>query len=363
MTHRERFLASLRCQPVDRFFRYEHGPWATTREQWMREGYPADARFEDYFEMDPLVRIGINSGYTNSPYYPKFESKTIEETTEYRVYTDSDGVLKKELKTARDTSMPQFLKFPVTERADWPVIKARLNPADAPVRIGNVDRLKQVCGTTDVATMLPICGTFGHARNLFGDEGLSYVIFDDPALLEEIMDNWLELYTALIVELTRSVRVDSILIWEDMCYKNGPLISPEHFRRFMSPRYRDFIATARQNGVAGILVDTDGDCRKMIPVFLEAGADTLMPFEVQAGMDVAQVRHDFPTLGIMGGIDKRALAGTKDGIRREVDHVLARFGRDAGFIPTLDHTVPPNVSLANFQFYLECVRSYEGTMT
>ena len=128
----------------------------------------------------------------------------------------------------------------------------------------------------------------------------------------------------------------------------------------MSPRYRDFIATARQNGVAGILVDTDGDCRKMIPVFLETGVDALMPFEVQAGMDVAQLRPEFPTLGIMGGIDKRALVGTRDDIRREVDRVLARFGRDGGFIPTLDHTVPPNVSLANFQFYLECVREYEG---
>ena len=36
-------------------------------------------------------------------------------------------------------------------------------------------------------------------------------------------------------------------------------------------------------------MDTDGDCRKMIPIFLETGTDALMPFEVQAGMDVARV--------------------------------------------------------------------------
>jgi len=363
MTSRERFIASLCCQPVDRFFRYEHGPWPTTRERWIREGYPADAQFEICFEMDPLIRIGINSGYTNSPYHPHFEVKTSEETAEYRVYTDSDGVLKRELKTANDTSMPQFIKFPVAERTDWSIIKSRLNPADAPTRVGNVERLKKACVDVTVPTMLPICGIFGHARNLFGDEGLSYVIFDDPGLLEEVLDNWLELYAALIAELTRHARVDSILIWEDMCYKNGPLISPEHFRQFMSPRYREFIATARKSGVAGILVDTDGDCRKMIPLFLEAGADALMPFEVQAGMDVAQIRQEFPTLGIMGGIDKRALAGSRDDIRREVDRVLSRFDRNDGFIPTLDHTVPPNVSLDNFWFYLQCVREYEEMIT
>ena len=359
MNSRERWIASLCCKPVDRFFRYEHGPWPTTREQWIHEGYPADARFEDYFKMDPLNRISINSGYTNSPYHPQFEDKTVHENDQYRIYSDSDGVLKKELKIGRDTSMPQYLKFPIADRKDWAAIKSRLDPADATARVGDVASLKKSCADADVPTMLPICGIFGHVRNLFGDEGLSYVIYDDPGLLEEVLDNWLELYVTLIEELVRSVRIDSILIWEDMCYKNGPLISPGHFQQFMSPRYGEMIKTARRNGVGGILVDTDGDCRKMLPLFLEAGADAVMPFEVQAGMDVAQIRQEFPKLGIMGGIDKRALAGTPDEIRLEVDRVLSRFGRNGGFIPTLDHTVPPNVSLKNFQFYLKYLRSYE----
>ena len=79
MTSRERFIASLQCRPVDRFFRFEHGPWPTTRERWIKEGYPADADFLSYFQFDPLVSIGINSGYTNSPYHPKFKQETTEE--------------------------------------------------------------------------------------------------------------------------------------------------------------------------------------------------------------------------------------------------------------------------------------------
>lgn len=360
MTSRERFIDSLRCRPTDRFFRYEHGPWPTTRQRWIGEGYPSDAKFEDYFGMDPLVRIGINSGYTDSPYQPKFESHTVEETAEYRVYSDSDGVLKKEMKTASDISMPQFIKFPVAGRTDWDVVRTRLDPADTPARIGDVERLRSRCANVTVPTLLPICGTFGHARNLFGDEGLSYVIFDDPGLLDDVLANWLDLYQTLVRALTRHVRVDAVLIWEDMCYRNGPLMSPEHFRQFMLPRYREFIATARQCGTIAVIVDTDGDCLKMIPPFLDAGVDALLPFEVQAGMDVAQIRHEFRTLGIMGGIDKRALAGTREDIRREVDRVLSAFNRNGGFIPTLDHTVPPNVPLDNFRFYLECVRRYES---
>ena len=359
MTHRERYLGCLKRKTADRFFRYEHGPWPTTRERWVGEGYPADASFDGFFGMDPLVRIGINSGYTDSPFHPSFRREVIEDASEYVVYRGTDGVVKKELKSHSDTSMPQFVRFPVTNRAEWKEVSSRLKPSDAIARIGDVAALRARCSRADVATLLPICGAFGHPRNLFGDENLSYLIYDDPALLEEILDGWQDLYEELLRELTRVVRVDAILIWEDMCYKNGPLISPEHFSRFMLPRYRRVRATARSCGGEAVIVDTDGDCLRLIPLFLDAGVDCMMPFEVQAGMDVVKIATQYPRLGIMGGIDKRVLAEGREATRREVDRVVQFFKSHGGFVPTLDHTVPPNVSLSSFQWYLECVRRHE----
>jgi uroporphyrinogen decarboxylase len=349
MTSRERFLTALHCEKTDRRVRYEHGPWPSTQERWRREGYPAGADFGRYFQMDPLVRIMIQSGFCDSPYFPKFEETTLEETAACRVYRDGDGIVKKELKTGRDTSMPQFLKFPVASRADWAELRRRLRPEDAAARIGDPERLRRLCADPATPTMLPICGAFGHPRNLLGDEGLAYVIFDDPALLDEILENWLELYIRLLREVTRVARVDALLIWEDMCYKNGPLISPEHFRRFMLTPYRKLVAAARACGIGAVLVDTDGDCRKMAPLFVEAGVDCLLPFEVQAGMDLAEIHAAFPGLCILGGIDKRALAEGRRDIKQEVDRVLRMFAGFGGYIPTLDHTVPPNVSLDNFK--------------
>jgi len=309
--------------------------------------------------MDPLTRIAINSGYTNSPYQPPFETTLIEEAPEYRSYVDGDGILKKEFRTRADTSMPQFLRFPVGGREDWRRIRKRLAPEDAAARIGDTTRLRALCRHGDVPTMLPICGAFGLARNLFGDEGLSYAIYDDADLLHEIMDVWLHLYIELLRQLTTDVRLDALLIWEDMCYKNGPLISPAHCRTFMLPRYRRLLETARSCGVRGIIVDTDGDCSKLIPLFLGVGIDCLMPFEVQAGMDVVAIGRQYPDLCIMGGIDKRVLSEGRASIKQEVDRVLPFFRARGRFIPTLDHTVPPNVALADFQWYLQCVRQYE----
>ena len=78
------------------------------------------------------------------------------------------------------------------------------------------------------------------------------------------------------------------------------------------------------------------------------------------GMDVIAIAKEYPTLSIMGGLDKRALAADRTAIKKEVDRVLPVFLDRGLFMPTLDHTVPPHVSLQNFQYYLECVRAYEA---
>ena len=128
----------------------------------------------------------------------------------------------------------------------------------------------------------------------------------------------------------------------------------------MLPRYRRFIDAARACGVECIAVDSDGDVLKMIPIFLEAGVDALMPFEVQAGMDVVGIREEYgSSFCIIGGIDKRALARDRESIRDEVNRVVPYFLKRGRYIPSLDHSIPTDVSLDSFKYYVSCVRLYE----
>jgi len=151
--------------------------------------------------------------------------------------------------------------------------------------------------------------------------------------------------------------VDAVYLWEDMAYRNGPMISPAMFRTFMSPYYRRVIDCGRALGIEVFEVDTDGDCSLLIPLFLDAGVNMLLPFEVQAGMDIREVRARYGRrLIIEGGLDKRALARGQDAIRAEVDAKVPALLRDGGFIPAIDHLVPPDVSLADFEFYLRYLR-------
>jgi uroporphyrinogen decarboxylase len=51
-------------------------------------------------------------------------------------------------------------------------------------------------------------------------------------------------------------------------------------------------------------------------------------------------------------VDKVAVARGKDAIRRELDRIAPLLA-EGGFIPHLDHLVPPDISLANYMFYRE----------
>ena len=105
-------------------------------------------------------------------------------------------------------------------------------------------------------------------------------------------------------------------------------------------------------------VDTDGDLTKLIDKFVKAGVNMLWPFEVQAGMDVLEVRKRWPReFAIWGGIDKRALAIDRHAIRAEVMRVVPPMLEYGGYLPTLDHAVPPDVPLENWTYYLELVRA------
>lgn len=59
---------------------------------------------------------------------------------------------------------------------------------------------------------------------------------------------------------------------------------------------------------------------------------------------------------VRAGIDKRALIRGKEATAAEVDYKLSNLVADSGFLPGVDHAVPPEVSLETFRFYVNYVR-------
>jgi uroporphyrinogen decarboxylase len=123
------------------------------------------------------------------------------------------------------------------------------------------------------------------------------------------------------------------------------------FREFMLPAYRRMTGFYRDHGIRTILVDSDGDVTGLIPLLIEGGVTGLHPFEVTGECDIVDVRRAFPRFQILGGIDKKKVAAGKAAIDEELERKVPFVFKGGGFVPFIDHSVPPDISWENFRYY------------
>ena len=352
MNHRERFLATMRYQPVDRAPYWEFGAWPETKSRWQKEGYDPD---DPPFVEDRRARE--NWFMPNPP----FERKVIEETAETILYINHERILMRERKDNPKSSMPQFVRFPVETREDFRRFwKERMQP-DLSLRIGPnwKEQLSAYRNRDYPLIVFPDRwgGLFGPLRNLVGVERLCMLFYDDPAFIEEMMDADADFLIQMMDQILDYTDVDVFGFWEDMAYKTGPLIGPTLVRKYMLPPYRRVVDFVRSKGIEFICLDSDGDVSSLIPLWLEAGINILYPFEVQCGMDVIKIRREYGRdLRMWYGIDKRALARGPAAIDAELARVVPLV-REGGYVPGTDHTLPPDISFANYCYYMEKLRT------
>lgn len=367
MTQKERFVNTLQFKPVDRVPFMEICLWAQTHERWVREGMPKEVdgafmRGNDYFGLEGYDTLYLDAVAPN----PRFEERVIEESGDQIVFQDGFGRIRRARKSGTvggtRMSMDQYISFAVKDRPSFLEMKRRYNPHDPKRYPENwadiVARLRQ---TEKPLTLLdPLAGTFGYysmLRNWMGTEGLSYLFYDDPKLIHECLEFLTDFAISLFEKAVSEIQFDFYFIHEDMSYKNGPLVSPACFREFFLPHYKRFIEFLRSHGVDLILVDTDGNFEVLIPLFLEAGVNGFGPMEAAAGMDPVKTRREYGKKVCMtGGIDKRAIAKGKKAIEAEVRRKIVPILDEGGFIPMIDHAIPPEISLADFRYYLDLKR-------
>ncbi len=349
LTHRERFVRCATGEPVDRPpFWLWWGAWRTTRQRWEREGLAPGGDANDGLPREPPPAVvPVNVGP-----HPSLAEPLISEDENYIISRDQFGIIRRNIKHGE--SMPQFLDFPIKSRDDWERYRVEhLDPHD-PARLAGDWREKcRAWMDADIPIQIgnyPTCSVFGGVRWLLGDEECLYTFYDDPELIHDMMNHLTDLYLTVFEEVVREVRVDIFHVWEDMCGKQGPLISPEHWREFMGPCYRRIKAFAVEHNIPLLSVDTDGKPDDIVDPMMEAGVNYLWPMEVAAGTDVNDYRARWPELALMGGIDKRALAVDPDAIDAELDRIwpAVQSGR---YIPELDHGVPDDVSWSNYRHY------------
>jgi Uroporphyrinogen decarboxylase (URO-D) len=324
MNARERFLRTLNFRKCyDRLPMVEWAAWwDLTIDRWKTEGLPRDISWDDSlrcFGLDPLVCIGAGGGPGgNVP------------ADVPRVITD-------------EASYEALRPFLFTDEA--------IENARAEAR-----RLRAAHERGELSIRIWLDGYFWFPRGLMGIEPHMLAFYDQPGLMHRMNSDLAELNNRAIRGICEVLTPEMVGFAEDMSYNHGPMLSRGFFDEFLLPYYRRTVPVIKGLGVKA-LVDTDGDVTTMIPWLLEAGLDGVYPLEHQAGVDVVKLRADYPGLIMMGGFDKMVMSQGEAPMRAEFERLLPVM-RSGGYVPSVDHQTPPEVSLENFRVYAGLFREY-----
>jgi hypothetical protein len=199
MTERERFVRTLTCNSPDRPSYGDYFAYAATQQRWEREGLPAGLSRQglyDHFGFDHVDIWGNDRLGLNDTILPAYQPCVLEETPEHTVRREGSGTVMRVLKNTPPPAMPQFLGYPVTDRSSWADFRQRLDP-DTPGRF--TPALAELARqspqrTTPLGVWLG--GTYGYIRNWMGVEKASCLFYDDPRLVEEMIEHLTGFYSA-----------------------------------------------------------------------------------------------------------------------------------------------------------------------
>jgi len=352
VTDRERFVRTMHYQPVDRLPIWDFGFWTQTLEEWHKQGLPEEVSTDEFFGMDQQWHAApISLGMI-----PHFEEIIYEEDEQTQLLRNTDGVLCRRSK--QGTSIPTFIEFPVKNRADFEAMRERYDPDDPARYPDNWGELAASYRDRDYPLGITGGGFFGWVRGWMGVENTCMCFHDDPRLMHDMMDFIADFVCRTIERALSEVEFDYALFWEDMAYNKASLISPAMFREFMVPRYQKITGLLAAHGVDVNIVDCDGKIDELVLPWREGGVNVMFPLEVGVwGTNAVEMAQRFgPELLMIGNMDKHALARDRAAIEHEVMSKVPPLAKRGGYIPTVDHRVPPDVPLANYQYYLELLR-------
>ena len=360
MTNRERTLAILHYEKYDKMPIVHFAFWRETIEKWINEGHLSAEKSKEIGMNGVANKLGFDFEWgcgfgVSSNLFPMFESKVIKEFPDgLKHIFNNEGVIVSQ--KAGAGSIPGEIAHTLVDRKSWEEhYLPKLQYEEKRINMQSMSRILQNGLGIDAPIAYHVGSLYGIIRNWAGVEGTSYLYADD----EELFDEMIATVGDLCYKLTKKVidlglKIDVALYWEDICFKNGPLIIPSVFNEKVGPQYKKISELLNKSGVKIISVDCDGMIDSLIPTWLENGVNTMFPIEVgtwNASIEPWRKKYGAQIRGV-GGMDKKVFAYDYVAIDKEIERLkpLIALG---GFIPCPDHRIAPDAKWENVQYYCD----------
>lgn len=325
MTSRERFRRLMNFEAIDRLpiIEWAHW-WDKTIARWKQEGLPKELTEAE--EISESLGLDIYRQYWFRPMKVTFPKTEV------------------------------YGKGMVSDMDSYIQAKKELYPEEHFDR-EIVEKLTVQQKMKDAVIWITLDGFFWFPRTLFGIEEHLYAFYDNRQEIMHVMNQDLLNYNLHVIDrFCKILKPDFMTFAEDMSYNYGPMISKPHFDEFIKPYYEQIIPRFKEYGII-TFIDTDGNIEELVSWFTDLGVEGFLPLERQSGVDIIKLRKLYPQLKMIGGYDKMVMSKGESEMRREFERIMPVM-REGGYIPSVDHQTPPEVSFENYKIYLRLLREY-----
>jgi len=375
MNNRQRLHAVLNYEDYDRLPVVHFGFWTELLEKWVAEGHLQPEEIADAVDgsaKESLItnKLGFDFNYYTtfndsskfSPLWPPFETKRIKEYPDGSYeYLNEYGVT--ELRKTGVTCIGAEVAHTLVDRKSWEEhYLPRLQFCEDRYDDELIKKLAVESDSRSEPLGITCKSLYGVIRNWFGVEAICYLSAEDEDLYDEVIKTVGDVtYTIVKWGLETGIKFDFGHFWEDICFKNGPLVNPKVFMEKVGPHYRRITDLLNDYGINIVSLDCDGMIDLLIPTWIENGVNTMFPIEVGTwGAEITPWREKYGReLRGVGGMNKHVLSRDKAAVDAEIERLrpLVDLG---GFLPCPDHRLPLENKWELVQYYCERMRRVFG---
>jgi len=341
MTPRERVLAALRRQPVDRV------PWIEgivgngiasavcgepIRVDWSvaPHGFPRQGGAELAEEQKKVNRVLGKDNLQFSAFAPIF-ARTMEKADDGSPVLVGDGMIR----TRAD--FEQTFKLPSPEDRGF---------------VANARRF--IAHRDEYCTCACVRLGIGATLLSMGLEAFSYALADDPQLITDIHDAYAD-WTAKAVPLLEDVGFDVIWAFDDVAFNAGPVFSSEFYRTHILPKERAVAASFTRP----LITHSDGNMTPLLEAWLELGQQAIHPIQPDV-MDIGEVKRRWGgRVCLVGNVFMTDLVHrTPAEIDAQVRHLIETVGRGGGYMISSSNSLTDDMKPENILAMRDAIVRY-----
>ncbi|UCF96171.1 MAG: hypothetical protein JSV89_13405 [Spirochaetaceae bacterium] len=195
--------------------------------------------------------------------------------------------------------------------------------------------------------------------DLFDAMGLEIYTFFSlsyPELLKDYMEISIENELRRVHAVADIELSPLILIPEDFATKAGPIFGPAFLDQYHYPYVERLAAAWHEHGFT-VLYHSDGNYKEAIPALIACGVDGFYCLEPSCGMDIIELKRQYPETIWAGGIDGVTLMerGTPEQVKEEVHRQIEESDalKQGGMLLATSSEINPTISLENYLAMIE----------